>query len=145
MKSNDKNGGCCNDCINLAIGPACNDPQCPCHSPTKDNLIEDLVIDFWNRWPDASTHPNSNGIGYWLREALTKTEASEWGEGYKQGIEEVTEEIRPHIEASRQEGRAEFAKTLLKKMDILLANYSDDRRVPPAQIRRLLESELKRL
>ena len=37
----------------------------------QDTLEEKIVREFWRKWPDAAQHPNSNGLGDWLRTTLT--------------------------------------------------------------------------
>lgn len=107
----------------------------------KDNLIEDLVIDFEKVWTKSG-----DDMKTWLRQTLsdlyTKTEAA----GREETIKLKSAIWDPHEDGyieGKKERRAEFARELMRKMNILLANYSDDRRVPPAEIRKLLESEIK--
>lgn len=131
----------------------------------RDNLIEEAVKEFDEIFKNGtvmdleSSDYDPMNVSWHLskkqREALKiflrQTLSDLYAKAEAAGREDLPEWLSKDAFSSRkesytmavEEGRAEFAKALLQKTDILLANYSDDRRVPPAEIRKLLESEIK--
>ncbi len=112
---------------------------------TKDNLIEEAVNEVWEVIKDDSQASAKIGSpSIYTIEKLRQTLSDLYAKAKAAGREEGANLLSlKEWKKAKQEGRAEFAKELLEKADILLAKYSNDRRVPPAEIRMLLESELK--